>query len=125
MTETINVTLVTTDNIHYLTSSSTKWTKVMTEMWNSFLNENERPVKRNHGNQFPMCKIYKNDIVLEKYLGIQDFCGEKEIGQIIFGDIENIKESLVWTSINLNVNVLLPLLNKQLLSLGYALKLEI
>lgn len=124
MSKKIIVDLKHISNCHYLTSSAPDWTKAMTKMWNKLTNKSDRPVKRNMGNQLQMCQIFSDNISRSDYLGLEDFLGEEPLGHMIFGDMEEITESLIWGPSELGVDTILPLLNKELLSVDYVLELK-
>ena len=107
--------------IHCLSSSDEKWSDLATDLWNHLLNDEDKPAKRNEGNQFPMCEIYEDRIKIESYIGLSFFTGEESIGKMTFGDMcedgQKIKESFIWGSCD--CETFLSILNDSLKELGY------
>lgn len=111
------------DKINILSSEDPDWLYSMEALWNSILNWEDRPVKANDCNQFPLCKIYENKFAIDSYLGFEDLIGSSSKGIMYFGDSEEleVQQSLIWGLCDFNEFI--SLLKSELLKLGYKIEL--
>lgn len=63
----------------------------ITSLWESWLNQEDRPLKPNNALQYPMAKIFnETSISLDMYIGIEELCGEECTAKITYTRAEGI-----------------------------------
>jgi len=105
------------NKVYYFSSNDcdcSNWTTTMTELWNNLCNKEDRPVQRNISNQMPLINIYDESFSLNKYISLNELCGEEILSNATFGNMDGIdtKEIFIWSSCD--PQKILGILNSQL-----------